>query len=110
MDFASIGKNMRKYRLAKKFRQEDLAEKAELSVNYVGALERGEKIPSLEAFIRIANVLGVSADMLLLDVIDTGYVIKNSMIAEKMKNLSAKDRSRINDVINVLLKHADYTK
>ena len=43
MRLESIGKNIRKYRLIRKLRQEDLAEKADLSINYVGAIERGEK-------------------------------------------------------------------
>lgn len=86
MGLESIGKNIRKYRLVKKLRQEDLAEKAELSTNYIGMVERGEKIPSLETFIGIVNALGVSADMILADVIDVGYTVKNSLLAEKWRN------------------------
>ena len=70
MRLESIGKNIRKYRLMKKLRQEDLAEKADLSINYVGAIERGENTPSLESLIAIINALGVSADMILADVLD----------------------------------------
>ena len=55
MGLESIGKNIRKFRVANHLRLEDLAEKVGLSVNYVGALERGEKLPSLETFINIAN-------------------------------------------------------
>ncbi len=76
MELGTIGRNIRKYRLEKKLRQEDLAERANLSINYVGAIERGEKIPSLESLITIINALGVSADMILADVINTGYEIK----------------------------------
>ena len=45
MELESIGKNIRKFRLMRNLRQEDLAEKAGLRINYVGALERGQKIP-----------------------------------------------------------------
>lgn len=69
MELESVGSNIRKYRLMKKMRQEDLAEKAGLSTNYVGALERGEKVPSLETLIDILNALDISADMVLCDVI-----------------------------------------
>lgn len=72
MRLESVGKNIRKYRLMRKLRQEDLAEKADLSINYVGAIERGEKTPSLESLISIINALGVSADMILADVLDNG--------------------------------------
>ena len=55
MKLGTIGKNIRKYRLAKKLRQEDLAEKTGLTANYIGMVERGEKIPSLETFLTILN-------------------------------------------------------
>ena len=106
MEFSSIGKNIRKYRLLKKLRQEDLAEKADLSVNYVGAIERGEKTPSLETLIVIINILGVSSDMILADVIDKGYIIKESMLSEKLDKVSPKERSKIYDVIETMLKHS----
>lgn len=46
-----------------------LLKKVGISIAYTGMIERGEKIPKLETFIRIANVLEVSADLLLADVI-----------------------------------------
>lgn len=110
MGLESIGKNIRKFRLVKKLRQEDLAEKAELSTNYIGMVERGEKIPSLETFIGIVNALGVSADMILADVIDVGYTVKNSLLTEKMEKLSAEDRAQIYDVIDTLMRHSSQIK
>lgn len=110
MELESIGKNIRNFRRSKKMRQEDLAEKTGLSTNYVGSLERGEKVPSLETFIEIANVLGVSADMLLCDLLDHGYQVKNSLILDQMQDLSSKEKARIYDVINVLVHHASSDK
>lgn len=106
MKLDTIGKNIRMFRLAKKLRQEDLAEKTGLSANYVGMVERGEKIPSLETFIKIINALGVSSDMILNDVIDTGYEVKNSLLNDKLSKLSADDRDKIYDVIDTMIKHS----
>lgn len=105
MKLDTIGKNIRKYRLAKKFRQEDLAEKVGLSANYIGMVERGEKIPSLETFIAILNALEVSSDMVLADVISTGYIVKNSLLNEKLSKLSNEDREKIYEVIDTLIRH-----
>ena len=110
VELNSIGRNIRKYRLMKKLRQEDLAEKADLSINYVGAIERGEKLPSLETLLVIINALGVSADMILADVIDNGYTVKDSLLAEKLDKLSAEDRARIYDVIDAMVKHSTQIK
>ena len=106
MKLDTIGKNIRKYRLVRKLRQEDLAEKAGLSANYIGMVERGEKIPSLETFITILNALDVSADMVLADVVSTGYIVKNSMLNEKLSKLSNDDREKIYEVIDILIKHS----
>ena len=109
MNLSSIGKNIRKFRLMKKLRQEDLAEKAGLSTNYIGAVERGEKLPSLETFIIIVNALGVSADMVLSDVIETGYLVRSSMLNEKIEKLSEEDRARVYDVLEALMRHSAQT-
>ena len=101
----SIGKNLRKYRLERKLRQEDLAERAGLSTVYIGMVERGEKVPSLETFITIINILKVSADQVLADVLETGYRIKDSMLAEKLATLSKPERDRIYAVIDTLIQY-----
>lgn len=106
MKLDTIGKNIRKFREIKKLRQEDLAEKADLTTNYIGMIERGEKIPSLETFINILNSLGVSADMVLSDVLDNGYTVKDSLLNEKLEKLVPEDRNRIYEVIDTMMKHS----
>lgn len=108
MELETIGKNIKKYRIEKKLRQEDLAEKTDLSSNYIGMVERGEKIPSLETFISILNALEISADMVLADVLKQGYVVKNSLFSEDMQKLSQEDRERIYLVIEALIKYSQY--
>lgn len=106
MKLDTIGKNIRKFREAKKLRQEDLAEKAELTTNYIGMIERGEKIPALDTFIKILNAFGVSADMVLSDVLDNGYTVKNSMLNEKLEKLVPEDRNKIYEVIDTMMKQS----
>lgn len=106
MKLDTIGKNIRKFREIKKLRQEDLAEKTDLTTNYIGMIERGEKIPLLETFINILNSLGVSADMVLSDVLDNGYKVKDSLLNEKLEKLVPEDRNRIYEVIDTMMKHS----
>ena len=103
MELASIGKNIRKFRQERHLRLEDLAEKTGLSVNYVGALERGEKFPSLESFIAIANALNVSSDLLLADLLTTGYKVKESLLAERLDGLTAAQRAQVYTVLDALI-------
>ena len=102
----SIGRNIRKYRLEKKMRQEDLAEKTGLSANYIGMLERGDKLPALDTFISILNALGITADAVLCDVLENGYTVKNSLLNDKLQSLPEAERNKIYEVIDTLIKHS----
>ena len=95
----SIGKYIRQYRIEKKMRQEDL------SPNYVGMIERGEKIPSLETLITILNVLEVSADMVLCDVLTKGYSVKSSIFGDKISKLSKEDQEMVYDIVDTIISH-----
>lgn len=106
MDYRTIGLNLRKIRVENKLRQEDVAEKANLSVNYVGAVERGERLPSLETFIAILNATGGSADAVLCDVLEKGYIVKSSLLTEKIGSLSKEKRADIYEIIDVLIKQS----
>lgn len=106
MDYHSIGRKIRDARKAKNLRQEDLAEQTGLSVKYIGMLERGEKMPALETLVKIANCLGVSSDMLLCEVLNMGYKVKDSQFAEKIEGLPKAEKDRIYDVVDILIRHA----
>jgi transcriptional regulator with XRE-family HTH domain len=54
-----IGEAIRRYRKRADFTQEKLAEKVALNPKYVGELERGEKIISIEALLRVAKAVKV---------------------------------------------------
>ena len=103
MNSVSIGKKIRFYREAKKWTQEVFAEKIGLSLTYVGMIERGEKIPKFETFINIANALEVSADVLLADVLVTGYKIKTSLLSEKIDQLPSDERKKVYAVIEAMV-------
>ncbi len=106
MKLETIGANIRKIRLEKGLRQEDLAEKSDLSSNYIGMIERGEKLPSLETFINILNALGASADVVLSEVTTVGYTVKNSDLNDKLAELNRDERAKIWAVIDVMVKNA----
>ena len=52
-----IGEAIRQYRKGVGFTQEKLAESVDLNPKYIGEIERGEKIISIEALIRIAKAV-----------------------------------------------------
>ncbi len=103
MKHKSVGRRIREYREARYMKQEELAERTGLSVTYIGMIERGERTPHLDKFIEIANALEVSADLLLADVLTTGYKVKSNALAERLEELSDEDRRRIYAVVEAML-------
>lgn len=62
LDFAKKIRN-RRHELG--LTQEELAEKADLHVNYIGGIERASRNPTLETIVRIAKALKVSPKNLI---------------------------------------------
>ena len=64
----AFGKNLRELRRHRAMTQETLAEKSELSLQHVGAIERGVGNPTLNSVERIANALDISiGELFVLD-------------------------------------------
>ena len=64
---SKIGLKVKLLRTKLKLSQEELAERAELSKNSIGAIERGTSSPTIETLYRIAKALKVS----LPELVDT---------------------------------------
>jgi len=60
-----IGMRICYHRKINKITQEELAFRTNLSRVHIGYLKRGERTPSLESIVTIANALNVSADDIL---------------------------------------------
>lgn len=86
---------------------EDLAFKAELSKNYMGMVERGERTPSLETLLKIINALEVSSDEILCDVIDHGFKVNTPKLAEKLEGVSPKKQEMIFELIDLVLRYSE---
>jgi transcriptional regulator with XRE-family HTH domain len=54
-----LGNGIRKYRRLEGLTQEELAERVELNPVYVGQIERGYKVPTVDVLLRIAKALKV---------------------------------------------------
>jgi len=103
VEYKSIGINISKRRKEFGLTQEVLAEKLGLSTSYIGAIERGKKLPSLDVFINIANVLETSSDTLLSGVLKVGNEIVTSELSKQITGLSKKEQKRILNVINTMI-------
>ena len=95
MDQKAIGKRIKSAREKKGLTQEQLAEQVNLSPMHISVIERGNKLPRLETLINIANVLDVSADILLQDVVNNQIKLHTSEASDLIAQLSREDQRRV---------------
>lgn len=103
MDPVEMGKRIRQKRMAESMTQEQLAEKTNLSVAYIGMLERGMRTPSLDAFIEIADQLHTTADELLYGTIRRGCQFRMLQYEEKIAQLSIEEKKKVYAIMDALL-------
>lgn len=72
MDYKGIGYRIREQRQRYNLTLEALSERVDLSPNYMGKIERGEKKFSFEAIVKISKSLNTTIDYLLYGNSDKG--------------------------------------
>ena len=97
-----LSKNVKHFRVNSGFSQEELAEKAGISVPFLGAIERGEKWPSPITFAGIAEGLGVNPYDLLKPEIAASQDIKKitSKLIKEITILVNQSVKMMNSVVN----------
>lgn len=103
MDAKIFGSNIHKYRIAKGLTQEDAAEQCGLSANYFRQIELGNKVPRLETFLRIAEVLGVSTDLLFAGNFSWVLEARSNELFEKIEKLPSKQQDFILSTVDALV-------
>ena len=93
-----IGEQVRIAREQAKLTQEALAEKIEVSPQYVSDLERGVVGISIPTLKRACVALGVSSDQILFGTVSEN---RNAAIEKRCANLSDKDFAALLDIIDV---------
>ena len=61
----NLSKNLRKYRLAKKYTQDKLSEICGISCDYLSEIERGKRFPGMKRLDMLAEALGVDTSKLI---------------------------------------------
>jgi transcriptional regulator with XRE-family HTH domain len=97
IDYIAIGKRIRELRKRKGLTQEKLAKQNECSTSFLGHIERGRRIPSLETIAKIASLLDVSLEQLVYGLNAT---------SSNPPPMTQKTRI-LNDIARILAKYID---
>ena len=103
MDLSPIGSRIKAARENRKITQEELAAMVDLSPTHISVIERGVKPPRLDTFIRIANALGVSADSLLIDVVENSIDGVACELSNSISKLSIREKEKVLTIVHVMV-------
>lgn len=85
IDHTAMGGRIRNARLDAGLSQSELAERCNLSVSFLGHIERGSRKMSLETLVTVCEVLNLSTDYLLQDELPGSDAVIGNIIASVKK-------------------------
>ena len=99
MDYKSLRVRVRKQRKSMRLTQDQLAEKAGISLSFLGHIERGTRKASVETLVALANALGMSTDVLL----------QESLNDEVLESVRGRNdlRKVLSDIIGLIKNNTD---
>lgn len=99
-----FGQRLREQRIKHGLTLEQLAEKSELSSNYIGMVERGLKEPGLA----LLNALNISADTLLCDLVPSASHVTDDEICKRLEGLSPIQKKAALDLLDTYIGNLPY--
>tara|TARA_R110000782_G_C14804145_1_gene412165 strand:- start:625 stop:1194 length:570 start_codon:yes stop_codon:yes gene_type:complete len=95
----ALGENLQRLRKARGLKQEELAERAGVSITQISKIERNETDPRASTIEKLTTALGCSADKLLFDKEAPGLdgMMKNAL--ERAERLRPRDKGTLLSVI-----------
>ena len=87
---------------------EQVAEKADLSANYIGMVERGLKEPGLATIVKILNALNISADELLCDLVPSASHVTDDEISKRLEGLTPMQKKVALDLLDTYITNLPY--
>lgn len=101
IDKSAIGRIIQKLRKDKNLTQEELAEKIDLSTNYLSKVERGLSVLNVETFLKMAKVLDFSLEDFGIKADNKIDVSKKELI-ERILSSSEKEIKAYSELLNTM--------
>ena len=103
-----FGQRLREQRIKHGLTLEQLAEKSELSSNYIGLVERGLKEPGLATIVKLLNALNISADTLLCDLVPSASHVTDDEIRKRLEGLTPIQKKAALDLLDTYISNLPY--
>ena len=87
MIYKDFGRRVQQQRKLAKLTQEQLSERAGISLSFLGHIERGTRKASVDTLIRLCNALAISPNLLLQDSLNDDLLGDPTNISENQRRL-----------------------
>ena len=94
VDYKDLGKRVRELRRKLDLTQEELAEQCGISASFLGHIERGTRVASIETLVGLCNLLHVTPQYLLSASLNTFEPYMPSGISQQ-------DRSKLSELLRL---------
>ena len=102
-----IGKKLKEARNNKKYTQDFVAEKIEISTDLLRNIENGRNIGSFPTLLNICNILDITPNDLFYEVLKNKEKIVDDKLYKEFQELSLKDKELIQTLIMHIKKNSD---
>lgn len=107
IDYIALGKRIRTERRKQDLTQEKLAELADISDSFMGHIERGGRILSVETLAKIANALHISIEYIVCGEYNYQPSVLPDEIHEALSKMSDRQRQVFLSIMKTLAEHSD---
>lgn len=94
-----IIENLKHYREQSSLSQAKLAEKSNLSTNYISEIESGRSLPSIKSIEKISNILGVKPYQILMDIEDQDITSKEDLLIRIERDMTGSFATIMKEVL-----------
>lgn len=107
IDYAAIGKRIRAERRKQDLTQEQLSELAGISESFMGHIERGGRVLSVETLVHIANALHLSIEYIVCGEYNYQPSVLPDEIHKALSKMSDRQRKVFLSMMETLAEHSD---
>lgn len=86
VNYEAMGRRIKIMRHERHLSQRQVAQMISISLSYYGNIERGNRIPSIDTLVDIANALGVGMDYLLAESVDAAIRLRSPEERRTVRN------------------------
>lgn len=98
----TLGKKIKKVRIAKGLTQEALAEKIEISTDLLRNIENARNIGSISTVLNLCNALGITPNFLFADLLNKNRSDYDNTLYKLFNKISPEDKEILKQIIILL--------